>query len=123
MNARIIALTFIMATAVLLSVGCGPNTNSAPGYACFSIPTEAKVGQEVVADLSCAGKCQYSRDVNWGDGYWGEYLNHTYTSPGSYTVKFTCSTKSQHAKLHARKKRRHTGSSLYESTKTINIIP
>lgn len=135
MPLRSFFMFIIVITAVVLISGCGPRSSSAPGTACFSIyrndpnsgrvndVTSVKMNEEVAVDLSCSGNCDYNRDVNWGDGYWGEYLTHVYTTPGTYTVKYTCSTHSRRARTYSsRNKRRYTGQR-YESTKMITVTP
>jgi len=133
MLVRTIIFCIAAAAAIAIISGCGPRSSSAPGAACFSIfsmgpdnvradnVTSVKVGNEVAVDISCAEKCKYNRDVNWGDGYWGEYMTHTYSAPGTYIVKYTCSTSSQRARSHSRKTRGYSRGQRFESAKTITV--
>lgn len=132
---RIIIFIAVISISLLFVTACKPRVSSAPGTACFSIYklnpnnqkikdiTTAKVGEEIAVDLTCAGVCMHNYDVNWGDGYWGEYRTHKYEKPGAYSVKFECSTKSHRATSYSKKKKRYSYSSgtRYQSSKTITI--
>jgi len=133
MHTRLILIFIIVTAAITLIIGCGPRSSSAPGTACFGIykidpnigrindVATVKVREEVAVDISCADPCKYNRDINWGDGYWGEYLTHVYDTPGTYTVKYACSTHSERARSHSRKTRRYSHGQRYESAKIITV--
>ncbi|MBP7737393.1 MAG: hypothetical protein KA369_15540 [Spirochaetes bacterium] len=120
-------------SSMLIFNACKPTVNSSPGHACFTIfkagpnnlrtndITAVKVGEDIAVDLSCAGVCSHSIDVDWGDGSRGEYLTHKYGKPGTYSVKFECSTKGQKASRYAKKRRHYTKTSRYQSSRTITV--
>ena len=128
-----IKLPVIALAALALVFGCGPRISSEPGTACFSIyrtgadgvringVTEVKANEEVGIDIVCAESCTHSREIDWGDGSRGDHMTHVYNDPGAYTVKYTCSTQSQKARAHARKRGRSSHSRRYASTKTITV--
>jgi hypothetical protein len=135
MKAIMLCTMIIAASVLLCAAGCKPATDSSSGKACFvlystgsdnartSDITTAKVGQEVGADISCAGKCRNNFDMSWGDGDYGESLTHTYSAPGTFTVKYACSDRSPREQRRDKKHKKYFGGGRFESEKTITITP
>lgn len=129
------AICLIIAASILLlaQAGCKPAADSSKGKACFTLfktgeggarmndITTAKVGEEVKTDISCAGKCKNNIDMNWGDGDYGENLAHTYSAPGTFTVKYTCTDRTPREQRRDKKHKRYFRGGRYEAAKTITI--
>jgi len=133
MKANMVYALIAIASLGLAVSGCKPVVDPSPGRACFALyatgengskadnVTTVKVGQEVGADISCAGTCQYNRLVDWGEGSKGEQLTYKYYTPGTYTVTYECSTMSSKAQRYAKKHKNRNRSHRYQSSKVITV--
>lgn len=135
MKSRIACTAIVIASLILLISACKPTVDSSPGHACFTLysigedgtkvenVTTVKVGQEIGADITCAGKCKNNYNMAWGDGDYGEYLTHKYNTPGTYTLKYECSDRTIREQKRDKKRKRYFRGGRYESTKVISVIP